>query len=325
MAIFHLSLKPGSRSKNRSGQKKIAYIFREQQYEKNPDKCVAKIAANMPGFTDGDPRKFFKLADKFERKNARIFLEFEGALPVELTLDQQIELTKKFIEKIAGGRLPAAAGIHAGRGSNPHFHLMISERMNDGIERPGTQFFKRFNSKNPAGGGAKKTRAYHDKKSVVKARKIFEILTNEALAEAGFSARVTADSKLKSSGNEAAKISQQLNEKLHDADSDFSIPLAPVFEFFDDEIEKKKKAKKIAAAHAEELKKKLAAERKKRHARLAAEQRMRSDLERAARRLKSAYSPAPEDSLNLANTLNAAYSKPAPRQRFDDEQGVDFE
>ena len=39
----------------------------------------------------------------------------------------------------------------------PHCHLMFSERLLDGIERDPDQFFKRFNSKDPSKGGAKKT------------------------------------------------------------------------------------------------------------------------------------------------------------------------
>ena len=39
----------------------------------------------------------------------------------------------------------------------PHVHLMFNERLQDGIERDPEQYFKRYNSKNPERGGAKKT------------------------------------------------------------------------------------------------------------------------------------------------------------------------
>ncbi|MDE7981757.1 hypothetical protein PZE18_27145, partial [Escherichia coli] len=42
-------------------------------------------------------------------------------------------------------------------------HLMISERINDGIERPAAQWFKRYNGKTPEKGGAQKTEALKPK------------------------------------------------------------------------------------------------------------------------------------------------------------------
>ena len=47
---------------------------------------------------------------------------------------------------------------------NLHCHLMFCERENDGIERDAKTFFKRYNSKNPASGGAKKSIMLNDRK-----------------------------------------------------------------------------------------------------------------------------------------------------------------
>ena len=38
----------------------------------------------------------------------------------------------------------------------PHIHLMFCERLQDDIERTPQQFFKRYNSKDPSKGGARK-------------------------------------------------------------------------------------------------------------------------------------------------------------------------
>lgn len=43
-------------------------------------------------------------------------------------------------------------------GEQPHAHIMLSERMNDGIDRDPQQYFKRANNKEPERGGAKKVR-----------------------------------------------------------------------------------------------------------------------------------------------------------------------
>ena len=48
----------------------------------------------------------------------------------------QVELAREFASKLtsAGGeRLPYTLAVHRGRGENPHAHLMISERANDGV------------------------------------------------------------------------------------------------------------------------------------------------------------------------------------------------
>ncbi|MGG6725263.1 UNVERIFIED_CONTAM: DNA primase, partial [Salmonella enterica subsp. enterica serovar Weltevreden] len=52
---------------------------------------------------------------------------------------------------------------HPGGGDAPDCPLMISERINDGIERPAAQWFKRYNGKTPEKGGAQKTEALKPK------------------------------------------------------------------------------------------------------------------------------------------------------------------
>ena len=53
----------------------------------------------------------------------------------------------------------------------PHAHLMISERANDGIERSREQWFKRYNSKEPEKGGARKSMATRPKDWLEQTRK----------------------------------------------------------------------------------------------------------------------------------------------------------
>jgi hypothetical protein len=55
--------------------------------------------------------------------------------------------------------MPATWAVHDNPEAdprNPHCHLLISERQQDGIERSPEQFFKRFNAANPDKGGCKK-------------------------------------------------------------------------------------------------------------------------------------------------------------------------
>lgn len=140
----------------------------------------------MPDFAIGQPSKYWDAADLYERSNGRLFKEVEFALPVELTLDQQKALASEFAQHLTGAeRLPYTLAIHAGGGTNPHCHLMISERINDGIERPAELWFKRYNG--PAKeGGAQKSESLKPKDWLITTRKDWADFANAALKKAGF-------------------------------------------------------------------------------------------------------------------------------------------
>lgn len=159
MAIYHLTAKTGSRSGGQSARAKADYIQREGKYARDMDEVLHAESGHMPEFVER-PADYWDAADLYERANGRLFKEVEFALPVELTLDQQKALASEFAQHLTGAeRLPYTLAIHAGGGENPHCHLMISERINDGIERPAAQWFKRYNGKTPEKGGAQKTEA----------------------------------------------------------------------------------------------------------------------------------------------------------------------
>ena len=96
-------------------------------------------------------------ADEHERANGRLFREVEFALPTELTRSERLEAAREFAHFLTDReRLPYTLAIHRGRGENPHCHLVISERSNDGLERTAETWFKRYNGKAPEQGGARK-------------------------------------------------------------------------------------------------------------------------------------------------------------------------
>ena len=144
MAIYHLSMKVGSRSKGQSAQAKFNYITRTGKYSRQPDKCLYTESGNMPAWAKQDDSLYWKKADEHERSNARLFREIEFALPVELSQEQQIAAAKDFANHITKGRFPYTLAIHAGRGRNPHCHLIVSERINDGRSRTTETWFKRY-------------------------------------------------------------------------------------------------------------------------------------------------------------------------------------
>ena len=191
MAIYHLSVKTGSRGGGQSAKAKSEYIEREGKYEKDRDELAYSESGNMPEWAGDDPQKYWEAADEHERANGSLFKEVEFALPVELDERQQRELASSFAADLTGEeRLPYTMAIHRGGGENPHVHLMISERGLDGHDRDAEQWFKRANKANPEKGGALKTRSFMNKEWLENTRQAWETAANTALDRAGRSERI---------------------------------------------------------------------------------------------------------------------------------------
>ena len=191
MAIYHLSVKTGSRGGGQSAVAKSDYIEREGKYEKDRDELAYSESGNMPSWAADDPRAYWSAADEHERANGSLFKEIEFALPVELDERQQREVASSFAADLTGGgRLPYTMAIHRGGGDNPHVHLMISERGQDGHARDAEQWFKRANKAAPEKGGALKTRSFMNKEWLGNTRKAWETAANTVLERAGRSERI---------------------------------------------------------------------------------------------------------------------------------------
>ena len=191
MAIYHLSVKTGSRISGQSAKAKSDYIEREGKYEKDRDELAYSESGNMPEWAEDNPQKYWEAADEHERANGSLFKEVEFALPVESDERQQRELASSFAADLTGGeRLPYTMAIHRGGGDNPHVHLMISERGLDGHARDAEQWFKRANKAAPEKGGALKTRSFMNKEWLGNTRKAWETAANTALERAGRSERI---------------------------------------------------------------------------------------------------------------------------------------
>ncbi|ECP8267982.1 DNA primase [Salmonella enterica subsp. enterica] len=190
MAIYHLTAKTGSRNGGQSAKAKADYIQREGRYSRDRDEVLHTQSGHLPEWAER-PADYWDGADLYERANGRLFKEVEFALPVELTLHQQRKLVDEFARHLTEGeRLPYTLAIHAGDGENPHCHLMISERKNDGIERPADQWFKRYNAKQPERGGAQKSESLKPKAWLEQTREAWSHHANRALEQAGHEARI---------------------------------------------------------------------------------------------------------------------------------------
>jgi hypothetical protein len=195
--FFHLSFRSGSRAGGACAGAAHAYITRTEEYdEPERDAAVYTESGHMPSWVRDEGREYWDAADLFERANGRLYVSADFALPRDLDRDDQIELARAFAQELtADERLPYTLAIHAGHDGdghehNPHAHLMISERMHDGIERSREQWFRRANSAHPERGGAPKSRTFHGRDWMEDARERWADLTNATLERNGRDERV---------------------------------------------------------------------------------------------------------------------------------------
>ena len=141
MASYHLSVK----SKNKGyAMGHYLYIARLMQYEnvrKKSDEILEYVEPGrcMPAFVK-DPIEFWQAADTFERANAKVYMEYEIALPNEFTPEQRKTLIETFLdEHIVPQQYPHSYAIHNVKSrlsgeDQPHCHIMFSLKADDGIE-----------------------------------------------------------------------------------------------------------------------------------------------------------------------------------------------
>lgn len=192
MASFRFEIKSG-----RNGYEHSHYVARKGFHAKRDD-LVATGHGNLPPWAEGDPANVWKAAEKYERKNGAVYREAIIALPIELSMEQNHALVNDLVAKLAPGK-PHQHAIHASKSSLegniiPHLHLMTSDRVDDGIERPAERFFARYNSAEPEKGGRKKHSGGRNRMEIrdelIATRKLVADTINHHLAINGQEARV---------------------------------------------------------------------------------------------------------------------------------------
>ena len=193
MAIYHLTAKTVSRGQGASAAVRSDYIERSGRYAGDHAEVLHKGHGNMPDWASDAPRNYWEAADAHERANGRLFKQLEFALPKELSPGQQTALVASFCREMArtkDGPLPYSFAIHKGHDKeNPHCHLLISERVNDGVSRAPGLWFKRA-AKDPAKGGAKKTNELRPREWLLQCRELWAERANHFLRLAGHEARI---------------------------------------------------------------------------------------------------------------------------------------
>jgi hypothetical protein len=194
-SFYHLSVRSGSRASGACARGSYEYVTREGEYA-DRDPAIYTESDHMPSWASDNPRDYWDAADLYERANGRLYASADFALPRDLSPEDQIALARDFAQELTRDEaLPYTLAIHAGRDSsghehNPHAHLMISERKNDGIDRSREQWFSRANPDDSAKGGAEKTRAIHGRAWIENARGQWADLSNKTLAKLGLDERV---------------------------------------------------------------------------------------------------------------------------------------
>lgn len=195
MAIGRINVRVGKKGK---GLPHLQYIMAQDKYANKIDEIVHIEHQNMPVWAQQDPSIFWEAADQFERKNGSVYREQILSLPRELSDEQNLQLTHDWIAQEFSKRHALSFAFHKTKakdgGMQPHVHLMICDRELDGIERSQEQFFKRYNSKNPEQGGAKKLntgmKSSERKKLLYAQRKRWGELLNKHLLRHGIGEQV---------------------------------------------------------------------------------------------------------------------------------------
>lgn len=192
MAIFHLHARTAKKGKQ-SAAAASSYIRREGAY-RHGGGLVASGSGNLPAWAE-TPGAFWAAADQHERANGRLFKSIEASLPRELSRGRQLALIRAFCERVAmtaDGPLPYSYAVHDSDGKNPHMHMMISERVTDGLDRGPEGHFRRAAPKgaDPATGGARKTETLKPRQWLEDMRKLWAEMSNAALAAAGSEERI---------------------------------------------------------------------------------------------------------------------------------------
>ena len=187
----------GSASRGQSAKVKVDYITREGKYGRDADEVEHVEHGHMPGWAAEDGRGYWQAADDNERANGRLFVEVQVALPNELNKEQRRELAQAFAGQLTDGEsLPYTLAIHRGESQdpdkpdNPHFHIVMSERSNDGVVRTGETWFRRANRQAPERGGARKVSHLQEREWPERIRQGWASECNRALERAGREERI---------------------------------------------------------------------------------------------------------------------------------------
>lgn len=194
MKSMHFGVRSG---KHGAASDHLAYINRVGRYAARKD-LMASGYGNMPPFACNTPMLLWRASDRYERKNGSTFRSFTISLPSVLSPKRLAALAAAEAVLLAGPK-PFQFALHVPRSSlegkrNPHVHVVVCDRLPDGIDRSPEQMFKRYNPQEPARGGCRKDSGGRTpaelRNSLIEKRKAAASAINAALAQSGHKLRV---------------------------------------------------------------------------------------------------------------------------------------
>ena len=214
MATYHLHAKTHSRGAGKGAGGHARYVLREGPYarkavERENGAVVERVRVSRAEevvFSESgrmlawapSPVDYWDAADQYERVNGTVYREIEFGLPKELPAAENIALAQSFarhLSEVPGGATPYTLAIHRSE-RDPlllHCHLMLSDKVNDGLDRDPVLWFRRASNpgKDPARGGAPKTQARVSRDWLSETvRPAWAAMANAALERAGHRARI---------------------------------------------------------------------------------------------------------------------------------------
>ena len=140
MAIFHMSFSNISAGKGRSAIASAAYRSGKKLFDQKegrsyfyarpvmPESFIL-TPKNAPEWASDREQLWNEVERKDRRANSRYAKEFNVALPVELSEDEQKELLTKYVqENFVDEGMVADVAIHRDHPDNPHAHVMLTNR-----------------------------------------------------------------------------------------------------------------------------------------------------------------------------------------------------
>ena len=140
MAIFHMSFSNISAGKGRSAIAGASYRSGEKLFDQKEGRSYFYARSvmpesfiltpkNAPEWASDREQLWNEVERKDRRANSRYAKEFNVALPVELSEDEQKELLTKYVqENFVDEGMVADVAIHRDHPDNPHAHVMLTNR-----------------------------------------------------------------------------------------------------------------------------------------------------------------------------------------------------
>lgn len=185
MAIYHCNVKIISRSQGRSATGAAAYrsgekitdersgLVHDYTRKGNIDHTEILAPENAPSWVHDRSTLWNEVEHSEKRKDSQLCREVEVALPVELTLDENLELVRGFIkDQFVKKGMVADFAVHHAKDENPHAHILLTTR-----------------EISPDGFG-KKQRDWNHKDVLELWRMSWETHANKALEASGHDARI---------------------------------------------------------------------------------------------------------------------------------------